>query len=56
MRFFDFASLEPNAIWLFEKDNYGFNRQHYTKVFWRELQNPDTFAKVQRMILGHAHQ
>lgn len=41
---------DKNAIWLYEKNQQGFDRNRYHKFFWKELENPDQFNQIKKLI------
>lgn len=41
---------DKNAIWIYERKNDSFDRTKYIKKYWKELEQPDDFAAIKRMI------
>jgi hypothetical protein len=41
---------DKNAIWIYERNNDSFDRTKYIKKYWKELELPDDFATIKRMI------
>lgn len=41
---------DKDAIWVYQRHNEGFDRTIYIKKFWKELEHPDEFKLVKRLI------
>lgn len=41
---------DKNAVWLYEKAEQGFDRNRYSKFFWKDLQDPKQFHAVQHIM------
>ena len=41
---------DKDAIWIYVKTKDSFDRTKYTKKFWKELENPDNFSQIKRLI------
>jgi hypothetical protein len=41
---------DKDAIWIYEKHNDSFDRTKYLKKYWKELENPDEFKRIQKII------
>jgi hypothetical protein len=41
---------DKDAIWIYDKKQDAFERTRYLKLFWKELENPDTFNKLKKLI------
>lgn len=41
---------DKEAIWIYQKQNGTFDRTQYLKKYWKELENPDEFQKVTKLI------
>ncbi|MBX9733692.1 MAG: type I restriction enzyme HsdR N-terminal domain-containing protein [Chitinophagaceae bacterium] len=41
---------DKDAIWIYEKYNDSFDRTKYIKKFWKELEQPDEFNYIKKMI------
>lgn len=48
---------DKDAIWIYQKSHSGknlghFDRTHYVKKFWKELQNPDDFNQIKSILIS----
>lgn len=43
--------VDKNFIWIYQKQNTGFDRTIYQKYAWQELKNPDTFNSIKTIFL-----
>lgn len=41
---------DKDAIWIYQKQNGAFDRTEYLKKYWKELEHPDEFKKISRLI------
>ncbi len=41
---------DKNAIWIYERNNDSFDRTKYIKKYWKELEQPDNFKDIKRII------
>jgi hypothetical protein len=41
---------DKNAIWIYERHNDSFDRSRYIKKYWKELENPDVFNLIKKII------
>lgn len=41
---------DKEAIWIYEKNNDSFDRTRYLKKFWKELESPDEFRNLKRIL------
>jgi hypothetical protein len=41
---------DKDAIWIYEKQNDSFDRTKYIKKFWKELEKPDEFNNIKKII------
>lgn len=41
---------DKNAIWLYEKNQQGFDRNRYSKFFWKELENAEQFNQINKLM------
>lgn len=41
---------DKDAIWIYEKQNESFDRTKYIKKYWKELEQPDNFRNIKKLI------
>lgn len=41
---------DKNAIWIYEKQNGSFDRTIFVKKYWKELEIPDVFNNIKKLI------
>lgn len=44
---------DKDAIWIYEKKRDAFDRTIYIKLYWKELENPDNFNRLKKLIGKH---
>lgn len=44
---------DKNAIWLYEKNAQGFDRNRYSKFYWKNLEITDEFNQIKKLIRGY---
>ena len=41
---------DKDAIWIYERHNQSFDRSKYIKKYWKELEKPDEFASIKKLL------
>lgn len=41
---------DKDSIWVYQKKQDGFDRTSYTPLFWQELEQPDNFNRLKKLI------
>lgn len=41
---------DKDAIWIYQKNQDSFDRTDYTKLYWKELEMPDKFTILKKLI------
>ena len=41
---------DKDAVWVYIKKQDAFDRTDYTKLYWKELEQPDNFNRLKKLI------